>query len=199
MSQNVDIDYKTTRSRLIEAAAGLAAEGGLGAVGLREAARRTGVTHGAPYRHFADRGALIVAVAEYGFRELLDACAAAEAAAGSGPLRRWQSLGFAYMAFALRRPGLFRVMFSADAAAESVRSAEAAVFALCVRSIAAAQREGQVVDGDPQEHALLCWSTMHGLATLHIDGLVDWLGLDIAPEELARRLTNRVYRGLARR
>jgi hypothetical protein len=89
-------------------------------------------------------------------------------------------------------------MFGAEAAAEpAVRSAEAAVFALAVNEIASAQRQGLVAAGDPQELALLAWSTGHGLAVLMIDGLVQWIGLDaVAPERLARRITALMFNGL---
>ena len=91
-------------------------------------------------------------------------------------------------------------MFGAEAAAEpAVRSAEAAVFALAVNEIASAQRQGLIAAGDPQELALLAWSTAHGLAVLMIDGLVQWVGLDTtAPERLAKRITALMFNGLQR-
>ena len=189
-----------TREILLRAAVEIAEADGVGAIGLREAARRAGVTHGAPYRHFENQQALVAAVAEQGFRELMAEVQAAQAAAGADVLARFHALGVAYLHFALAHPGHFRVMFGAEAAAQSsVRSAEAAVFALAVNEIASAQRQGLIAPGDPQELALLAWSTGHGLAVLMIDGLVQWVGLDTsAPERLARRITALMFNGLQR-
>jgi len=202
-SHNVDtVNMPTsppdTKQVLLRAAVEIAETDGVGAIGLREAARRAGVTHGAPYRHFENQQALVAAVAEQGFRELMAEVQAAHAAAGADVLARFHALGLAYLRFALAHPGQFRVMFGAEAAAEpAVRSAEAAVFALAVNQIASAQRQGLIAAGDPQELALLAWSTAHGLAVLMIDGLVQWVGLDTtAPERLAKRITALMFNGL---
>ncbi|HET7524741.1 MAG TPA: TetR/AcrR family transcriptional regulator, partial [Burkholderiaceae bacterium] len=164
--------HTDTREVLLRAAVEIAEADGVGAIGLREAARRAGVTHGAPYRHFENQQALVAAVAEQGFRQLMADVQAAQAAVGNDVLARFHALGQAYVHFALEHPGQFRVMFGAEAAAEpAVRSAEAAVFALAVNEIASAQRQGLIAAGDPQELALLAWSTGHGLAVLMTDGL----------------------------
>src|SRR2546429_977719 len=70
------------RQALIDAALELIEERGVPALTLREVARQVGVTHAAPQRHFADRAALVAAVAEQGFRGL-----AAHVAAVRGPPR----------------------------------------------------------------------------------------------------------------
>jgi len=187
-----------TRTALLRAAIEIAEADGVGAIGLREAARRAGLTHGAPYRHFDSQRSLVAAVAEHGFKLLMAEVQAAQAAAGADVLARFHALGVAYLCFALAHPGQFRIMFGAEAATEpAVRSAEAAVFALAVNEIASAQRGGLIAAGDPQELALLAWSTGHGLAVLMIDGLVQWVGLDTsAPERLARRITALMFNGL---
>lgn len=189
-----------TRERLIEAAIALAQEEGLLAVGLREVARRAGVTHSAPYRHFADRRELIVAAAERGFHELFAYVVERQRETTDDPLDRFWALGVAYFMFATTRPGLFRLMFSREASrAEQLRPAEGAVFSMCVGAIAAAQGAGFVVHGDVQKMALVAWSSMHGLAQLHLDGLTTWLGLADDPEHLAREISSRVYVGFALR
>jgi AcrR family transcriptional regulator len=195
---NMPLSTSDTKDVLLRAAVEIAETDGVGAIGLREAARRAGVTHGAPYRHFENQQALVAAVAERGFRELMTQAQAAQTEAGSDVLLRFHALGVAYLRFALAHPGQFRVMFGAEAASDpAVRSAEAAVFALAVNEIASAQRQGLIAAGDPQEMALLAWSTSHGLAVLMIDGLVQWVGLDAAdPERLARRITALMFNGL---
>jgi AcrR family transcriptional regulator len=195
---NMPVTLTDTREALLRAAVEIADTDGVGAIGLREAARRAGVTHGAPYRHFENQQALVAAVAEQGFRLLMAEAQAAQAEAGADVLLRFHALRLAYLRFALAHPGQFRVMFGAEAATDpAVRSAEAAVFALAVNEIASAQRQGLIAAGDPQEMALLAWSTAHGLSVLMIDGLVQWVGLDAAnPERLARRITALMFNGL---
>src|SRR5512138_199483 len=195
---NMTAPVTDTKDALLRAAIEIAEADGVGAIGLREAARRAGLTHGAPYRHFDSQQALVAAVAEHGFKRMMAEVQAAQATAGTDVLARFHALGVAYLTFALAHPGQFRVMFGAEAAAEpAVRSAEAAVFALAVNEIASAQRRGLIAPGDPQELALLAWSTGHGLAVLMIDGLVQWVGLDTsAPERLARRITALMFNGL---
>lgn len=189
-----------TRERLIEAAIEIAQEEGLLAVGLREVARRAGVTHSAPYRHFTDRRDLIVAAAERGFHELFAYVVDRQRETTDDPLDRFWALGVAYFMFAITRPGLFRLMFAREASrAEQLRPAEGAVFSMCVGAIAAAQGAGFVVPGDVQKMALVAWSSMHGLAMLHLDGLTTWLGVADDPEHLAREISARVYGGFALR
>lgn len=191
---------KDVARALLDAAVALAEEGGAGAIGLREAARRAGVTHGAPYRYYASQEALAAAVAEDGFRRLLDRAVTALGAAGKNPLTRFSALGRTYLEFALRHPGHFRVMFAARLGPRraEVRNAEAAVFALAVNEIAACQRAGLARAGDPQRLALIAWSGVHGLANLWLDGLVEWIGLDAAdPGRFAERSAAEIFRGLA--
>jgi AcrR family transcriptional regulator len=187
------------RRALLDAALEIVKEQGVGAISLREAARRAGVTHGAPYRHFADRAALVAAVAEEGFRELLDAALAAASAAGGEPLKRFQALGVSYVKYAIEHPAHFRVMFGVEAsgATPEVRAAESAVFALTVSALAEAQRAGLVIEGDTQELALCAWSTMHGLAGLLLGGMVDWSGFrGLDTDRLARRISLRLFDGM---
>lgn len=186
-------------TRLLKAAISLAEEGGVGAIGLREAARRAGVTHGAPYRHYPNHEALIAAVAEDGFRRLWEQVVLALGAAGPDPLERFSALGCAYLHFARRHPGHFRVMFAAREGRRTagVKNAEAAVFALAVNEIAACQRVGLARPGDPQSLALVAWSGVHGLAHLWLDGLVDWVGLGEAnAEDFVSRYAAEIFRGL---
>src|SRR5215831_8690612 len=100
------------REVLVDAAIQFIAEVGPAGFTLREVARRAGVSHNAPYRHFADRKKLLAAVAAQGFRELTGAMR--DATQGQAePLDRLKVAGLAYIEFALRRPEHFAVMFDA--------------------------------------------------------------------------------------
>ena len=92
------------RPALIAAARDMLANDGAGAVSLREAARRAGVSATATYRHFQDKEHLLAAVAAEGFVEFAERLEA-------GGARDFKGMGIAYLEFAIRRPGLFRLMF----------------------------------------------------------------------------------------
>jgi AcrR family transcriptional regulator len=144
---------------------------------LREVARRAGVSHNAPYRHFADREELLAAVAAQGFRELTQAMTKA-ARRRPDALGRLKHAGLAYVEFALRRPEHFAVMFDAPASREGLLkgfphdktrdSAEAAkeAFEKLVSLVKTCQDEGRLPSGEPLQFALLAWTMVHGVAKL---------------------------------
>src|ERR1700760_4434311 len=91
------------RRVLIDAALKLAEEGGPEAVSVREAARRAGVSPGAPFRHFESRGALMTAVAEEAQRRFrAEIEAALKEAPAREPLERFRAFGLAYLRWAMR-------------------------------------------------------------------------------------------------
>jgi AcrR family transcriptional regulator len=122
------------------------------------------VSHAAPTNHFADKDALLAELAIEGFDELgRDLAAAAEQ---SSDALRLRELGRAYIGFAQRRPGHYRVMFGRGFTKDvPPRLAEAGsrAFALLEQAIPAG-RAGVPAD------AFLAWSVVHGAATLLLDG-----------------------------
>ena len=132
-------------------------------VSLRAAARRAGVSHNAPYRHFADRGALLAALAAEG-------CSLLETKLHG---LRGRPLGEAYVRFALEHPQRFRLMSQARLAHVYE------IFVAAFRAEALAR---------PEVAAAAAWSVVHGLATLLVDG---HLGAQ-APEEFAREVLESV-------
>jgi len=157
------------RPALIAAARALLDEGGPDAVGLREAARRVGVSATATYRHFKDKDALLAALAVEGFREFGAALAASESA--PEPL---SAMGAAYVDFALAKPGMFRLMFSPMLSArrddQDLRAAAQAAFATLSRGV------GALADAPPSAKtpaaAIAAWSLVHGLSHLILDGVL---------------------------
>jgi AcrR family transcriptional regulator len=101
------------KSALINAALGAVEQGGPDAVSLRDLAQSLGVSRAAPYRHFADRDALLAAVAAKGFEALVAVYENALAGPGDGRERMRRSL-IDYLEFARRRPGLHALMFESD-------------------------------------------------------------------------------------
>lgn len=187
------------RAALVEAAVRLVHREGVEALTLRRVARLAGVSQAAPYRHFADKRALLAAVAEEGFRLL---AAALRDPGGAGPRERFRARGPAYVAFATRHPSHFRIMFGRELADRepfpALRDAARAAFEALVQGIAEAQRAGAVRDGDPRELGLTAWCAMHGLSTLLLDGRLGAL-YDAGADELAATVGSHLYRGLAPR
>jgi AcrR family transcriptional regulator len=173
------------REALLTAALRLISEVGPTAFTLREVARRAGVSHNAPYRHFRDRDELMAAVSTEGYGELTRAMLDA-AAQASDALERLKQAGMAYVKFALRRPEHFTVMFDTPTTKPSEKlcfgpakmkekypEAAAAAeqsFRTLVSFVAACQQEGVLAAGDTRELALLAWSMVHGVAKLAITG-----------------------------
>ena len=165
---------------LLAAAVRLVETEGVDALTLRGAARRAGVSQAAPYRHFADKQALLAAVAEEGFRSLTEAMRQASAPHEGDPLGRFRALGHAYVGFATAHPALYRVMFGQAAADRSaypsLGAAAEETFGLLVAAIRDCQRAGLVRPGDPEELALAAWSASHGLSSLAVDGQLAVMG-----------------------
>jgi AcrR family transcriptional regulator len=160
------------RETLLEAAIRLIAEVGPTAFTLREVARRAGVSHNAPYRHFRDRDDLMAAVAAQGFRELTRAMMEA-AAPKPDALDRLKHAGLGYVTFALRRPEHFTVMFDAPISKRKHPDSAAAgeeAFATLMGFVKDCQDAGRLPSGDLRQMALLAWTMVHGIAKLAITG-----------------------------
>ena len=160
------------RKALLQGAVRVIAELGPAGFTLREVARRTGVSHNAPYRHFRDKDALLAAVAAQGFRELTQAMLEASAPDAKA-LDNLKSAGLAYVAFALRRPEHFTVMFEAplqNCADPEYAQTSHDAFGTLVAYIRKCQDADQLPAGDPMERALYAWSLVHGIAKLAIAG-----------------------------
>jgi AcrR family transcriptional regulator len=156
------------RAACLRAAMEMLVEGGTAALSLRAVARRAGVSSAAPYRHYADREALIAAVAAVGYRELAGYLAAAHPAPSSPD--ELADVAVAYVQFALDRPALFRVMFAEPCdSGDSERAAATAAITGYVRAIVRQSFPG----ADPDAMATAVWALVHGLAFLHLDGKLD--------------------------
>ncbi|WP_432150052.1 TetR/AcrR family transcriptional regulator [Streptomyces sp. bgisy029] len=158
------------RAACLRAARELLEEDGSPGLSLRAVARRAGVSATAPYRHYADREALVSAVAAEGYRELAGSLAQAHPAPSTPD--ELAAVAVAYVRFALEHPALFRAMFAepCDPTSEERVAATAAV-AQYVRTIVAATFPG--VDADADALSTTVWALVHGLAFLHLDGKLD--------------------------
>ncbi|MFP6654296.1 MAG: TetR/AcrR family transcriptional regulator [Myxococcota bacterium] len=166
---------ESLRDRLVAAALEILAEEGIEALTLRSVARRVGVSHGAPARHFRSLSDLRAEVAAVGHRMLLAAMkdAAGKIPPDSGPLPLLAAAGRGYIDSALANPGLFALMFRpGDLDPENIslaRDAPAAFDGL-LGPIRVAQAAGWKPDHDARLLAGGLWSAVHGLATLWSQG-----------------------------
>jgi AcrR family transcriptional regulator len=170
MTKTKPYHHGNLRETLLQAAIRLIAEVGPTAFTLREVARRAGVSHNAPYRHFRNKDELMTAVATEGYRELTAAMARA-ARGGEQPIDRLKLAGLAYIEFALRRPEHFAVMFDAPLPGprhQDSNDAAKEAFSALVGLVSDAQTSRDLAAGDPLEYAYLAWTMVHGVAKLAI-------------------------------
>ena len=161
-----------TRERLVHTARAYLDTEGLEGIGLREIARRAGVSHGAPLRHFPTLAALLAAVAADGFRDLYASVERALAPIDpDAALERLAAAAYGYVHFAARNPGVFGLMFRDDLCdtddAEYANEGSAS-FGQLVALVVDAQACGFHPTVAPTELAGVLWATMHGLASLHL-------------------------------
>jgi AcrR family transcriptional regulator len=176
------------RAACLSAALELLEEHGATALSLRAVARRAGVAPSAPYRHYADRDALLSAVAAVGYRELAEHLATAHPAPSTAD--DLAAVATAYVHFALQRPALFRVMFGEPCDRDSSeRVAATAAISAYVGAIV----ERAFPGADPEALATAIWALVHGLAFLHLDGKLD----SATPDQVANRVRAAVHAVLA--
>lgn len=162
-----------TRARLVHAAARHLDEHGLVGLTLREIARASGVSHGAPLRHFDGLASLLAAVAAESFERLHGEVAAAVDGTVPDPLARLRAAGRAYVAFAVARPGPFELMFRPellDRSDERYVAASWAAFEQLRDLTAAAQATGWSAGADTLTLAGVLWAGVHGIAALWVQG-----------------------------
>ena len=158
------------RSELLRTSRELLDESGPSTLSMREVARRTGCTHQAPYHYFANREAILAALVCEGFDELADRLAVAHEGLGDADLHAvLVASGNAYVEFALRHPGVFRVMFRPDVC-DPERFPEVVQAGDRARRELARLAKAVMGDGAQVEAEVLIWSGVHGLASLLLDG-----------------------------
>jgi len=182
------------RRALLDAALEVLSRESASALTLREVARRAGVTHAAPYRHFADKQALLAAVAEEGFRMLAEEMRKGAAAHPGDPARALQDIGTAYVRFATSQRARFQVMFGNQVdwtcKHQTLEAAADNAFDVLISQVKACQSEGLIGPGDPLVAALCAWSMVHGLSELIANGQFKALELAVPPVEQLMGIMN---------
>ncbi|HEV2270072.1 MAG TPA: TetR/AcrR family transcriptional regulator [Steroidobacteraceae bacterium] len=148
---------------------------------LRDLARRVGVSAAALYAHFADKSALLAAVATTGFVRLR---AALEAAVrnDSDSVDQFLHMGSAYVRFGMDHPALYKLMFASEELAAKhgeypeLQAASDGAFDLLTEMLERMQRRGFLRAGDPEADGLSVWAHVHGLTSLIITGCLACVG-----------------------
>ncbi|MGM9428224.1 TetR/AcrR family transcriptional regulator [Hydrogenophaga sp. MI9] len=160
------------RLRILDAAERLIETEGLTALSMREVARRSGVTHQAPYHHFADREAILAELVVRGFDELAARLAKAnDLGPATGRMEAGVAAGLAYVGYAIDHPGVFRVMFRPELCDVTrypqAQQSGSSAYAELERLVAAIHGQALVAS-----LSMVYWSQVHGLACLIVDGPV---------------------------
>jgi len=192
------------RNALIQAGLELLAEGGVQELDLRKVARRAGVSHAAPYRHFADKQALIAAINEEGFHLLAERIRSTLREVSDEPVEQLLGVALTYVRFAKENPWLMREMFSGITIEretfESLHTASKSVYRLYAEVIRRGQERGKIVDGDPTALAGVLWSVLHGLAMLIIENQMrPYADGPEGTERVTRYTIEVLYGGFARK
>ncbi|MDD7813235.1 TetR/AcrR family transcriptional regulator [Mycobacterium sp. CSUR Q5927] len=190
---------------------------GVDGLSLRELARDVGVSHAAPRRHFADKVALLDALAADGFRQLGVALTDAAAPGGSarlnggeaklGPAHEPDDRGFvatlenvalAYVRFATVNPALVDLMstsrYLADASAE-LRQAREDAFSAVTELVSVGQATGELIDGDHIRIGTTLFATLHGIAVLANNKMINPLDATVVRDAVRSLLDGLAPRG----
>jgi AcrR family transcriptional regulator len=177
MSDTADRRYHhgDLRRTVIETAMGMLLEDKGWQFTLREVARRAGVSHAAPYKHFPDKAALLAEMALLGFDKLRQVLTAAKPGRPRTLRDEFFAMARAYVRFGTSNPALYRLMFSAEAgkgADVHLNERALAAFGVVIELLERGQTEGALRKRDLRGQATACWAQMHGITLLTIDGLL---------------------------
>jgi len=185
------------RRALVQEAVRTIQRHGVEGLTLRAVGQALGVSRTALYRHFADKSALLAAVAREGFRTLRLELVDAWERGGRGP-EAFDAMSVAYVRFAVTHPSHYRVMFGgfvdARAADPDLREEAGAAFHVLVDALVAQQQNGLVRGDEPSQLARFIWAIVHGVAMLAIDGQLQRQDADA--EDLIRYAADRIRSGI---
>ena len=189
------------REQLIKSALELLEEVGPNELSIREVARRAGVSHAAPYRHFEDKEALIAALIEEGYRDLAARMTDGASRHAGEPVAQLCAAGVAYVELAMARPALFRLMFSGNmcdfSKFESLVRTATEAFGILAGLVEACFKAGSFKRVNPHHAVVACWSITHGLSNLLLEKQFSMVpGAQENPSALANEVVKLLMSGL---
>ena len=176
MENKTSYHHGDLKNALIRAGVEILSSEGVGGLSLRKVALKAGVSHAAPYAHFADKQALIAAISTEGFRLLYERLSGVSARFASDPPAQMLEVAWEYLQFALESPAWFKVMFSG--VIERTRDYPEFVvmsqknFRLVIEIVEANQAAGSLMAGSSQVVAIGAWSLVHGYVSLLLEGQI---------------------------
>jgi AcrR family transcriptional regulator len=175
---------RDTRTELITAAATLLDRGGPAEVKLREVGKLAGVSHNAPYKHFADKEELLAAVAAEELRSQSQLMR--RLAASRKPIDALRALAGSYAEWARSKPARFKLTFGAwNIESNELREAATESRAHLVSIVKAAQARAELPKGDAERLAALLLALAHGAVDQALAGHLSATGKGNAnPEDL---------------
>jgi AcrR family transcriptional regulator len=161
------------KNALIKAGIDILAREGIDGLTLRKAAQEVGVSHAAPYAHFADKQALLAAIATEGHRRINARFTEVRDRHPGDPLRQLVETAWAYAEFGLEESGLFRVTYSSAVTKEAdypeLMDMIMRNFAMLRELVERCQRAGILIAGDPELAAVGVWGLVHGFVSLVLE------------------------------
>lgn len=183
------------RDALVQAALGEVELGGPEAVNISALAKKLGVSQPAPYRHFADRDALLAAVTAEAFRQF--SATLRESMARPSKRSKLSRLAQATLTFGLRRNGIYRLMFASRIIACAPKDSELHSATMETFNLVLEALEAPAVGLLRERHALKIWAALHGVVMLAEQGLMTGQLADITREELVDDIVEQTKLGLS--
>jgi AcrR family transcriptional regulator len=176
MDKSSRYHHGNLRQTLIDIACAHIREKGVDGLSLRAIAKEAGVSANAPYRHFSDKRALLVAIAIEGFEELKARMEIVEAQS-SDILEEFKMKGLAYVLFAGDHPEKYKLMFGPAITDrmndEALMNAAGNSYERLLISISRGIEKGIFKNQPVQQLADPVWAMMHGISSLLIDGFFE--------------------------
>lgn len=170
------------KNALIKSGVEILSKEGIEGLSLRKVAQRAGVSHSAPYSHFADKQSLIAAISTEGFSQLYNELDAAISAHPTNPKRQLQQGALAYVQFALNHTDTFKIMFSGVLEKEKEYPAFVEIshktFQRVVDVVRACQEANLLHSASAEMMAVAVWGQVHGIISLALEGQISHSVLD---------------------
>lgn len=179
------------RQQLVTATRALVEAKGPDLFSVSEACRAAGVSTAAPYKHFADRTEMLVAVAMEGFKEMSEAAQIAVDQYPPGSDAAIAAMGVSYVEYAEANPGMFKMMFAGDHKTDTLEEAGHACYGIVLGQVAARLGKSDI-DDEVMQTTFPLWTFVHGLAFLRIEGKADFAKVQTSVKDLVEMATSQL-------